>query len=146
MYLRHSYSLSHSGGSFVGLYSRMQKPFRSSVPDGTFSPELEVKHVNKNSIGCFSKIYVTRHQSISIRLSFETSPPPFCFVQHAGGSQRWELLASQRHKKVLAFRSALLITDLAPRSIRQCTFPFPPGSLLDIDPNTVTDLEARVPR
>lgn len=96
MYLHHSYSLSHSGGSFVGLYSRKQKPFRSSVPDGTLSPELEVKHANKNLIGCFSKIYVTRHQSISIQLSFETSSPPFCFVQRAGGSQRWELLASQR--------------------------------------------------
>lgn len=54
-----------------------------------FSLKSAVKDANRNSTGCFSKIYMTSHQSISISLAFEASVPPLFSVRWDPKSGSW---------------------------------------------------------
>ena len=115
-----------------------------------FSLKLEVKDANRNSTGCFSKIYVTGHQSNSISLAFEASVPPLFSVQRDPKSGSWlrprgvfseDAATASAHtycttQACPCFKVSSADHCLLFLSIECCTFPLALGSLQDFAPET----------
>lgn len=122
-----------------------------------FSLKLEVKDANRNSIGCFPKIYVTSHQSISISLAFEALVPPLFSIQRDPNGGSWlpprgifseDATAASAHtywttQTGPCFKVSSMDHCLIFLSIKCCTLAL--GSLQDFAPETVKTLEASVP-
>lgn len=124
----------------------------------TSSLKLEVKNASRNSTGCFSKIYVTSHQSISISLPFEASVPPLFSVQWdpKSGSRlpprgvfSEDATAASAHtycttQAYPCFKVSSMDHSLLFSSVECCTFPLALGSLQDFARDSHS-LEAGVP-